>query len=413
MEKRSELCPVCGAEMPVDPGYTTWCDKCGWNIDPQAPKVRKTLYDRIQDKIGIMLTDRFITVLKEEAAGRKKFFISRVLAFLVATVTYSICIFFIYTSIRNVLRIQPFFTVMLFLFGIVCLPRFDRIKRSTIVHGSFPELFGVVEKVSAALDSKIVDEILLYEDFNAFYTKAFVKDKFGLKNVLGIGLPLLGILEPMERIALLSHEMAHKVNGDFSRGFYIGTALKTLNTWYEFISPKSDNLDIGLTLLSRTIFFIPRIIVFILLTTLNLLVWREHQMAEYYADKLAAGVSGADAMVSMLRKINLANAFYAAVSRTLRYNYINDIFTEFRSSVKNIPQHELERLERLDKIRLSSINHTHPPTQYRIEYIKSLNLDSPSVVFDKEMSDKLDAELKSEYDRINKSFSNIKKGYSF
>jgi hypothetical protein len=32
---RGMKCPSCDADVPVDAGYTPWCDQCGWNVQPR------------------------------------------------------------------------------------------------------------------------------------------------------------------------------------------------------------------------------------------------------------------------------------------------------------------------------------------------------------------------------------------
>src|SRR5207253_4003153 len=43
-EDTAMSCPNCGVAIPVHKGYTSWCDKCGWNLKPEdLPPTRNIL----------------------------------------------------------------------------------------------------------------------------------------------------------------------------------------------------------------------------------------------------------------------------------------------------------------------------------------------------------------------------------
>ncbi len=54
-----------------------------------------------------------------------------------------------------------------------------------------------------------------------------------------LGLPLLAILDNQEKIALIAHELAHDVNGDPARTFFIGAAVGALIEWHQLLLPES------------------------------------------------------------------------------------------------------------------------------------------------------------------------------
>lgn len=35
--QRQARCPRCGATLPVEPGWPTWCNQCDWNVVPSGP----------------------------------------------------------------------------------------------------------------------------------------------------------------------------------------------------------------------------------------------------------------------------------------------------------------------------------------------------------------------------------------
>jgi len=267
----TETCPQCGTEMPVNTSYVTWCNQCEWNIDPDVEKKKKKLTERFFENVGKVLTDDLCERLQKDPSYKSPLNLSKTLAFLMATLIHGVGLFLIYLGIKTFWNIPPLISLLLIAAGLVFMPRIPRIKSMPVLKEAFPELFDTMKQVTDALGSKEIDAVYLSSDFNAFYTRAFVKGSFGLKRVLCIGLPLFYILEPQERIALIAHEIAHGVNKDVARGIYVGTALNTLRTWYQIIAPEADQMDMGLILLSKTLLLIPRLVVFFLFATLSLL----------------------------------------------------------------------------------------------------------------------------------------------
>src|SRR4051812_20748454 len=45
-------CPQCQREIPVFPGYVTWCEDCGWNLQPRRPDPPRNILARIYEKLG-------------------------------------------------------------------------------------------------------------------------------------------------------------------------------------------------------------------------------------------------------------------------------------------------------------------------------------------------------------------------
>jgi len=125
-------CPACQSALPVHRDYVTWCERCGWNLNPLKPKA----------------------------------------------------------------------------------PR------------------GRLEEVYVALGQKH-SRALLEEEFNASFGRVGWKQR----EVLTLGLPLWAILEDAERVALIAHELAHGVNGDPVRGFYVGSAVAALARWHVLLHP--------------------------------------------------------------------------------------------------------------------------------------------------------------------------------
>jgi heat shock protein HtpX len=123
------------------------------------------------------------------------------------------------------------------------------------------------------------------------------------------------------------------------------------------------------------------------------LVWRDVQRAEYLADYLASRVSGTDSMISLLKKLHLSGAFDIVV-RALRFQHTNrDLFEELRFQVERVPDREIERLMRIEKLLQAGLDSTHPPTAYRIEFLEAHHSPDAKVVVSPATWERVEAEL--------------------
>jgi heat shock protein HtpX len=186
-------------------------------------------------------------------------------------------------------------------------------------------------------------------------------------------LPLFAILSEKEKVALLSHELAHGVNGDPSRGFFIGAAIYTLSQWYSVLHTLSRYHG----QISFFMWFINLIslilegIVWVLGYTLNYLLWQDSQRAEYLADYLAATISGTEAQLTLLDKLHLKHTFKISLIIAYANRDGDNFFTNFQQRVNRIPSRELERIRRVEKLANSRIDTTHPPTAHRVDFLKA------------------------------------------
>jgi Zn-dependent protease with chaperone function len=90
-------------------------------------------------------------------------------------------------------------------------------------------LIDAVAAVSNALGTPAPDKIVLTEDTNAFAAEVAENGVLGKRTrVLGLGLPLLGLLTLEQAGAVIAHEMAHFKSRD-SRGFRLHESLRGAN----------------------------------------------------------------------------------------------------------------------------------------------------------------------------------------
>ena len=203
--------------------------------------------------------------------------------------------------------------------------------------------------------------------------------------VLGIGFALWTAASPAERVALLAHEIAHKVNDDPMRQNVHARAKLVLNKWYETFATEGDHGFIG-----HLVQFLGRSLVGTLLTILSRLSHFESQRAEYRADAHAARVSGPDAAVSLLKLITRADL--ARRSIVDLYPYTRDqngrIFDHMGAALASAEPQIVDRFLAEAAAEKRCVDGSHPPTTMRIEFLRSLPpdrgdnaLDSADVAF--------------------------------
>jgi heat shock protein HtpX len=116
-----------------------------------------------------------------------------------------------------------------------------------------------------------------------------------------------------EKLALLGHEVGHLVNGDLVRGFYVGTALETLATWYHILHHDERSLAEGISVFEYMTAYmmmglsqLPKWMFYLLLY----LVFHEKQRSEYYADYVSAKVAGSKQVLSLMERVHYDHIFF-------------------------------------------------------------------------------------------------------
>jgi Zn-dependent protease with chaperone function len=200
--------------------------------------------------------------------------------------------------------------------------------------------------------------------------------------VLELGLPLLCILDDQEKLALLAHELAHDVNRDATRGVLVGSAMTSLSRWYAVMRPVHLALSLGFTEL-----------IHLYALLLSHLCWRDAQRAEYLADGLAAQVVGTAAMLSLLDKLHVTHARYLLAPNPADRERPDRFFDDLRERLAAIPPREWERIRRVERLHVSRLDATHPPTAYRIALLDDVPATPPAITLTDDESTALAYEL--------------------
>ena len=56
----AQACPSCNTDLPINPGYVTWCHQCGWNLSPPTRETPTRRLDRLYDRVGRRLGDQLV-----------------------------------------------------------------------------------------------------------------------------------------------------------------------------------------------------------------------------------------------------------------------------------------------------------------------------------------------------------------
>ncbi len=419
-EVKEQQCPQCHALIPVHFGYVSWCDQCGWNLQPQESNRPTNVFESAYASIGKRFSQQLFDEMSKAESLRPTLTLSKVLAFSLAAVVHGFTIILVIVGI--VLLVRGWSNLFAIFGGVLCLgiawlmrPRFSKLREydKVVPKDKFPTLYKITDDVAQALGASNVDSIVIDWEFNA----AFTQIGWRRKKIIFLGLPLFSILDGQEKVALLSHEVAHGVNGDPTRGLFVGAAINSLVTWHTLLRPnqiwRSEAGIYGIVLIPFNLAmlglsYIPWLGAY----ALSYLLWHDSQRAEYLADALAADASGTDAVLGLLRKLHFHRAFELAVQRAAHQKE-RSFFKELQRCISEVPQRELDRIHRVSRLRESRLDATHPPTAYRIELLAAHRVSEPKVTLSASDLELLEHELSAVQDKIESKLVDLYRGARF
>jgi Zn-dependent protease with chaperone function len=397
-------CPQCGAHVPVHSGFITWCE-CGWNVTQgNSPVEPRTRFDRLYAAAGRRLGDRLAAELLTSSQLEPSATPARLTAYAIAAAVHVFTLALAVGGIALAVLAfpNPFALVVAFIMVVLAWLMRPRLGKppdeGLVTREEAPGLYALADAVADALGVPPVDVIAVTHDFNASWITVGVRRQ----RVLTLGLPLLAMLDPEERVALVAHELAHGRNGDSTHGLVIGSAIRALSEFYEVLAPE----DFGgarewseLAIFDRMVNFvqwiISRPVLALLLLEFHLLL-RDSQRAEYLADALSASVAGSPAAVRLQEKLLLESTFRSVVQRAVHdRSDETDLFDTLVTMVGRIPERERERRRRVARLEDARLEDTHPPTAKRIELIEGRGALDPQLIGSPEDAAAVDAELAS------------------
>ena len=383
-----EPCPDCGRSMPIYDAFPKWCADCGWNLSASQDQETDAPLARHYRRLGRQHAKRLFEAYANAAASqlRPRLTLSTLAAWVLTVGVHLISLLVAVSGLLLITTQWPKVIpaglgVILMAFAWLLRPRLGGPPEQTLDAEAFPALFNLVDEICQALGVQKIRHIEVDEQFNASVYG------FGWRQnlALTIGLPLWMTLAPPQKVALLAHEISHCANSDPARGFVIFTALYTLHEWRRALVQPLDG-DGGLPeLIAELLMKSVALLVNVIIWVMSHLLWRESQKAEYLADYLATTICGSAAMIELLdglrittEHINpflLTNVFSPSQSGTA-------ILSRFCEVLDSLPEHERERMRRLDGMIEGSLDDTHPPTHLRIAFLERHPIDHVRIVLD-------------------------------
>lgn len=417
-KQHQRSCPKCDTVLEIVIGYPTWCERCNWNLEPEEPELLQWLkaqqkqdpFEKLYETLRRVRRDK-ITVSESVTSGNYKMTLDTLAVYGLALFINSLLFLPVFalvwfrlhepTWVTAVFNALPFFAMSYWLW-----PNFGPVPDEFLAPEKYPTLYGFVNKIAQSLGAPKINHIVINSTFNAAYTV------YGLRRrpVLILGWPYLAVLTREEKVALLGHELAHAVNGDPSRGVFVGTAMHILQNLYKIIwLVRNWGFSLvfwfGLFLLVSALFVRPLFSVNIwhslflivlgglVLSLIPLLgvfglryfLWRERYRAEFRADRLAAQVAGSEAVATSLQKTSWAYAIAVAMGinyrQLIKTKQYQDLIALLNKHIEEAPAKEIERIKRLEAKREQIIYDTHPTRAARLAALAANPITTPSVTF--------------------------------
>lgn len=350
--------------------------ECGWNLKaPPRTEAGRGRLERLYSGIGRRLAGRLSDELLRADNLEPRLTPSRLMAYLIAAGVYAwaLLLFAIAVLLAVIDFPNPFGFLLAFVpfsLAFFMRPRLGKPPTDDVLdRQAAPTLYALADEVADALQTPPAHVIVVNEEFNASWSILGLRRR----RVLTLGLPLLSMLAPQERVAVIAHEFAHGRNGDSSRGLFIGSAVRALEELYAVFAPDPSISDGGygteyeLGLFDRItnvfMWIVSRPILGLLYLELYLLL-QDSQRAEYLADALGAQVAGTAGAVGVHEKLFLETTFQAAVQRASRApdGDSADVFEEAAAMTANVPERERQRRRRVARLEEARLDDTHPPS---------------------------------------------------
>ena len=401
-------CPDCSAEIPAEDGLRAWCERCNWNLGGETPPPEEGFlarqYVRIGERYGSTTLDRLKATPTHDL--RPRWTASKVIAFALAASVHLLSLSLLVLGIVLIATGFPDIGPMLLGVGMCVFAWFMRPKPGKPPSEDladpkvFPTLRAFINEVAQELGGQPIKNVVVNEDFNAAYGVV------GWRRipVLWIGLPLWMALRPQERVALVGHEVAHGVNRDGTRSFIVGSALNAIEEWIGFLRGSLRHAATSDEVLGGYAIWILSIPFASLQSLLAQLLWLDKQRSEYFADYLAATISGTDAVASLLQRLGCKEHLNDVLLRNVysRSQSGADILGLFRDRVTSLPDREWERLARSSQHEGARLDASHPPTAYRSAFLRAHVVEKPRITVTEDVMRTIDAELATLQEMLGK-----------
>jgi heat shock protein HtpX len=306
-----------------------------------------------------------------------------------------------YAEVMYAERINGRLTLFCVIGGLTILwalvPRIDKFEAPgpRLTPANAPKLFEMINDVAKQTSQPRPEDVFLLGDVNAFVSQRGGVMGFGSKRVMGIGLPLIKGLTPLELRSVIAHEFGHYVSGDVALGPWIHKTRSAIGRTLEHLG--------GNWILTHVFAWYARM--FMRMTTQ---ISREQ---EFVADATAARVAGTAPAISALKRVEvLAPAFTSYMNQevmpVLGHGYLPPISEGF-DLYFNDPEMQQAFQNHAKEVFLGAETgeyDTHPPTRERIAALERIKSpvrakDEPSALLLKEPDRHIKALLEHNFGR--------------
>lgn len=246
------------------------------------------------------------------------------------------------------------------------IPRIDRFKPPgpRLRAQEHPELFSVLEEVARKTRQEMPAEVYAVGEMNAWVTDRGGILGFGGRRVMGLGLPLLRVLNISQARGVIAHEFGHFYGGDTKLGPWIYKTRNAIIRTLQGLQGHSSILQKPFIWYGNAFMKITQAI---------------SRSQEFTADMLAAGIVGRQAMIEGLKAIHgtapvfdayWRNEYAPAIDQGCRPP-LADGFAQFLAvpgiddTVKKIIREELEEGE-------TDTYDSHPSLRDRVAALEQL-----------------------------------------
>ena len=260
------------------------------------------------------------------------------------------------------------------------IPRRDKFHPpgAVLQRARHPRLFAEIDNLAASLNESLPQEVYLIPDLNAWVAERGGTMGFGGRRVMGIGLPLLSVLNITEFRAILAHEFGHYYGGDTRLGPFVYDSRASMVRTIQSLAQPSAFLQAVMRLgIAGFIASLLHWLVVVIVVGYWKLLLRATQMIsrrqEYRADELACRLVGSEALVSGLRTIHGSGlavpAYWSSEVNPVLANGMRPPIAEgFRRFVEapNISQAIEQRIDHDLREAKTQPYDSHPPLRDRI-----------------------------------------------
>lgn len=389
-------CPECGARARLDPRFVQWCSDCGHGAEttpsrPEGRRARRRSGREQQRALRLYASLRTAPNLRPASAVRLA------VTALATAVHLSSLALLVLPVLLVVAEHGAVWSIAVLCYAelvfVAVRPRFFGRRldpRAAVDRAQAPAFYALIDRCAAELDCPAPDHVRFDLRFNASTGQA------GLRRTrwMSVGMPLWTVLSGRERLALLGHELAHRVNGDISHGVWATAARRTIHVWTRLLDPRQSRRErmtaaavsqyrLGpgsfgsalapiLMAVLLAPFFLLALGARALMTRLDLYCG---QRAEYLADELGARLAGSEAALGCLAALALGEPILADLAaarnrhRLRRGGDTSGLWRDLAAYAASVPETERQRRRIVDRLHNVRSDRSHPANHLRLALV--------------------------------------------